>query len=145
MLVLNDISKKLKISSMAVCSLLLSYYLWGNNLEAKWGLQDDHEIIETLGPSLNIKISEFWQILESEIANPSTILRFRPAYSVLRLSEMFFFGASPFDWYLFRMILFSFFIFLLWLIVDKYIGFIAGALFTMYIVSFKFWGGIMGM
>jgi len=135
MLTLNIKSIKLKILVMAVCSLLFSFYLWGNNLDAKWGLQDDHEIIETLGPSLNLKASAFWQaLLETEIANPGTALRFRPTYSVLRLSEIFFFGASPFNWYLFRMVLFSFFIFLLWLIVDKHTGFVAGSLFTMYIV-----------
>jgi hypothetical protein len=123
---------------MAVCSLLFSYYLWENNLDAKWGIKDDHEIIDSLGPSQNLKISDFpAHLLGTEIANPGTALRFRPTYSVLRMSEIFLWGASPFNWYLFRMILFSFFIFLLWLIADKYVGFIAGLLFTMYIVSFE--------
>ncbi len=124
--------------------MLFCYYLWGNNLDAKWGLQDDHEIIDTLGPSQDLKISEFWKnLLKTEIAAPGSALRFRPAYSILRLSEMFLWGASPFKWYLSDMILFSFFILILWLTIDKYVGFIAGLLFTMYLVSFQFWGDIM--
>jgi len=144
MLALDIKSKRLKILLMAVCSLLFSYYLWENNLDAKWGLQDDHEIVDTLGPSQNLKISEFWDaLLETEIANPGTALRFRPTYSVLRLSEIFLWGASPFNWYLFRMILFSFFILLSWLIADKYVGVAAGLLFALYILSFEFWRDVM--
>jgi hypothetical protein len=55
-------SARLKILLMAVCSMLFSYYLWGDNLDAKWGLQDDHEIIDTLGPSLN-KNTNFGNLL----------------------------------------------------------------------------------
>src|SRR5579863_7857959 len=43
--------KKICLSIMLLISIALTYYLIGQNLNAKWSIIDDHEIMYFLGPT----------------------------------------------------------------------------------------------
>jgi hypothetical protein len=136
-------NNRIKVSLMFLSSLLFSFYLWGDNLKAKWGLTDDWEIIRYLGPNGRMKFGDIWRTyLSTEVGEFGVANRYRPSYYFIRVLETFFWGGSPFYWYLFRLLLFAFFVFLCWWIVQKYVGLITGLLFTMLISSFHFWADI---
>lgn len=136
-------SEKLKLPAMALGSLMLTLYLWGNNLRARWGIIDDHEIMRFLGTDGHLAASHFWKVLlGTEIASPGTSLRYRPAYYLLRVCETFVWGDSPLGWYACRIVLFALSVMILWWLVEKYVGFVAGFLFTLYICTFPWWADI---
>jgi hypothetical protein len=136
-------SSKLKISVLAVCSLMFSFYLWGQNLGAQWGIIDDHEIMRFTGPSGRLKIADFGRVLlDTEFGSPGTSLRYRPSYYLIRISEAFLWGNSPLAWYSCRLILFAIVFSILWWLTAKYAGLLVGLMLTLYVSVFPYWADI---
>jgi hypothetical protein len=136
-------SQKLKMAFIALGSIFFSFYLWGENLKAKWGVVDDHEIISFLGPSGSMSLARFPKLLmATEFSRPGISQRYRPSYYLLRLGETFFWGDSPFLWYSCRLLLFAVTVMILWWLFSKYVGLFAGMLLTMYIFTFHYWADI---
>lgn len=136
-------SQKLKFAFITIGSIFFSLYLWGENLKAKWGVIDDHEIISYLGPSGSLSLAKFPKLLfATEFAQPGISQRYRPSYYLLRLTETFFWGDSPLLWYSCRLLLFAVTVMILWWLFSKYVGLFAGMLLTMYVFTFHYWADI---
>jgi hypothetical protein len=133
----------IKIVLIILGSALFTFYLWGNNLDARWGVIDDHEIIEFMGSDGKVKLNELNHLLLStEVGQPGKSLRYRPSFYLLRIIETFLWGDSPFLWYFIRLILFAGTAAIVWWLVGKWIGFLPAMLFVLYVLSFHFWGDI---
>lgn len=136
-------SNRFKVIVIILGSILFSYNLWGNNLSAKWGVVDDHEIMSYLGNDGTVKIIEIPKLLlNTEVGQPGSSLRYRPSYYIIRIMEAFLWGNSPFLWYGFRLILFAASIGILWWIAASYIGLITGFLFMLFVCAFPFWSDV---
>ena len=136
-------TQSVKISCIVIISLLIGFYLWGPNFNAKWWIIDDHEIINHLGTDGKLKLSEFLHQLQlTEVTLWGKSVRYRPSYYVLRFFELCLWGDSPFFWYFFRFLIFAGSLSILWYIVQRRIGFFYSGIFITFVLSFSFWGKI---
>ncbi|EKE18561.1 MAG: hypothetical protein ACD_9C00295G0002 [uncultured bacterium] len=125
--------------------IVISFFMFEPGLNSSWGLLDDHEIIVYSPASHPLGFSEIFPTLltKTEINPDSTVPRFRPAYFTLRLLETRIWSAeSVFPWYLFRIVLFMFFITSVFLFFKKINGRLIGGLLAFLIATFNFWNGI---
>ncbi len=143
---IKEIYKKkwFKLLLIIGLSLLVSFYVFGENLKAQWWIIDDHEIMAFLGDngSLNLKDIPTKLLSDTEVGSFGEKLRYRPSYYFLRLLETSLWGNNPQYFYFSRLIICSFFIFVCWLILKDIIGFISSFIFTMAVMSFNYWADI---
>jgi hypothetical protein len=119
---------------------LLVMPLFGKDLQAEWGIIDDHEIMTYLGPRERLPIAEVPSLLmHMEVGQPGKSLRYRPAYYLLRLMETALWGKNCTLWYLARIVILIVSIALTWLLLRPSFGFVASALFLAYLISLQFW------
>ena len=125
-------------------SLLVSFYIFGENLKAQWWIIDDHEMMAFLGDDGHLDLKEIPTklLLDTEVGGIGGKPRYRPSYYFLRLLETSLWGNKPQYFYITRLIICSFFIFVCWLIVKDVVGFIGGFIFTMAVMSFNYWADI---
>jgi hypothetical protein len=136
--------KWFKLLFIIFISLLASFYIFGENLKAQWWIIDDHEIMAFLGDDGNLDLKEIPNKLlaDTEVGGFGAKSRYRPSYYFLRLLETSLWGNNPQLFYLTRLIICSFFIFVCWLIVKDNVGFIGSFIFTMAVMSFNYWTDI---
>ena len=97
-----------QIINILTFSFIFSYFLIGQNLQAKWWFVDDHEIFNFLGEDHRLTIAEFIPtLLSTEVGQYGQALRYRPGYYFLKLSETMIFRDNPFLWYLFSYLVLS--------------------------------------
>jgi len=119
---------------------LLVLPLFGKDLQAEWGIIDDHEIMTYLGPRERLPIAEVpSRLMQKEVGQPGKSLRYRPAYYLLRLMETALWGKNCTLWYLARIVILTVSIALTWLLLRPAFGFVASALFLAYLMSLQFW------
>ncbi len=90
-------------------AVLVTGFLLHDDLQAKWGIIDDHEIMAFLGPTGHLTPGDWLTSLQThpEIAGLDLhIPRYRPAYYSLRLTECMLWGNNPHSWYGARLVLF---------------------------------------
>jgi hypothetical protein len=101
-------SNKILLLFKCLCYLVaffLPIYFWYPMLGAKWGLIDDHEILNFIGPYSSLPIGNIADTLSStELAWNSGTSRFRPSYYFLRIFESVVWGKDASLWYGFRMV-----------------------------------------
>ena len=124
-------------------SLLATWLLLRENLDAKWWIQDDHRIQQCLGPDRKASLGEFGELLAStELRKLGTYPRVRPSYHVLRTLETIAWDDSPRLWYAARMILFAASFVLFWRALSRWIGVVAAGGVILYCLTYGFWGDI---
>ncbi len=134
---------KLKIAWILAGSLLMTMWLWSDNLQAQWGMIDDHEIIRILGTKNTVTLSEISeQFRYSEARNPGMLPRYRPAYSILKFAEAWMWGANPHLWYIARMSMFCISLAILWWLAAEGLGLLLAAGFCMYLLTSPYWPGL---
>jgi hypothetical protein len=126
-------------------SAWLSIHLWAGGLQARWGLIDDREVLDWLGPGHRIQVTGILPIiLGSEIRLFGHYTRFRPAYYTLRAIELWTWGDSPGSWYACRIVLFGISLAIcMWLLV-RLAGPGPGILFPVYLSTGVYWAAIFG-
>lgn len=117
--------------------------LFGQSIQAKWWLIDDHELITIFGLDHQLKFSEIpAELLKTEVGKVAEFPRFRPSYWLIRLTEAAIWGENPGIWYAFRLGIILTAMASFWLLVAKRFGYgIAGGL-LMYVWSLAFWSDI---
>ena len=138
---------KFQHSFIFFLSFLLSYYLFGPNLRAKWWIIDDHEIMLLLGQDGKVSISEIPKLLYNSPDKPfnldnNTTRRFRPSYYFLRILEACLWGKTPSFWYLSRYLMASISIAIFFSLTCRCCGMLLGGVFTIYVISFPLWGDV---
>ena len=124
--------------------LFISYgfLCWYPMLNGVWGPSDDHEIINYLGPDHKLFFHELFQLFQqSEAWSGFSEIRprFRPNFYYIRIIETFFYEDNLALWYSTRIILFSVFIFSLFLFLRKYFGFLTAIFFVSIELLFPYW------
>lgn len=133
-----------KITLMLLSVTLFSYLLVGVNLNSKWWIIDDHEIMNTIEDSYRLSpLNYFKFVAGSETFMIGKSPRYRPARYIIYFAETMMWGKNPFIWYLVRFIIFISVLFSCWYLVDKYVGLIMSGVFTIYLVTLDFWPDIV--
>jgi hypothetical protein len=128
---------------IAALSGALSFWLIGRQIyQASWGLIDDHDIFDFLGPGLHLAPSQIWHTMMTKTEIGTLAGRFRPTYYAVKLTETSLFGADVHLWYLANAVGFTVFLASLWWFMRRFVGiWLAGAL-TLYISLLRLWTGI---
>ncbi|MCG9875798.1 MAG: hypothetical protein MH321_13560 [Leptospiraceae bacterium] len=124
---------------------IFTLYLFGQNLNAKWWLIDDHETFRFLGNNLEIRpFSEFINILinQTEVGQFGTYPRYRPSYYFFRILETFLWFDLPILWYGFRIFVCIFFLFSISLLIKRYFNFTLSLLIPIVILSDNYFSDI---
>jgi len=125
-------------------SIMISFYIFGENLNAQWWIIDDHEFMAFLGHDGRLDLKEIPAKLlsDTEVGGFGGKPRYRPSYYFLRLLETSLWGNNPQYYYFLRLMICSFFIFALWLILKDIIGFVGGFIFILAVMSFNYWAEV---
>ena len=136
----TNILKYLRMLVALTFFFVFSFLLIGKNLQSKWWIIDDHEIVAYIGKDFRLSARDWWISLKgSEAFHPGVSPRYRPVYYFLRFTEMSLWGKSPFGWYIARFLIFVIFQFVMWLIIRKWIGNLLSAIYVIYLLLPAFW------
>ena len=125
-------------------SILFGFILLRHNLDAKWSIIDDHEIMHFLGSDRNIPFNEIPKLIfQTEIGSYGDSLRYRPSYYVLRIFETFLWGDNPQLWYAARILFLIIFLFVVSSLVTKQLGVFIAVPFTIFIMTGNYWPDIL--
>jgi len=113
-------------------------------VSAKWSIDDDHKIIEWIGPgSDHFNLARFLPVVESEeLGHPGVAVRYRPTYFALQLLEASAWGKKPSSWYLSRIGIAAFFYFTLAMVVVRLAGPLISPPFLLFCLSRPYWAGM---
>jgi len=138
---------KIKLAFILAASLIFSFYLWGNNLNAKWGLIDDHMMMHYfIGNSNGVSVSEIPRLLaqKTEVGNFGHSTINRPFYYLGRLIEAAFWQKNVFFWYLGRLFMFFLSVAISWWLLQRILGVFLAGIFLGFIFLDPYWGWIWG-
>lgn len=138
----KTLPNRYKIPLILIGSSFLSYFLFGVNLQAKFGIIDDYQIAHYVGDGRLSLIEIPKYLAETEIIKPGRFPRYRPSYYILRVSEAFLWGRDPFTWYLARILIASSFAGIIWFLLQNWIGLLPAGLLVLYIFTFSTWADI---
>jgi hypothetical protein len=128
---------------IVVASVVITFLLVREDLDARWGLLDDHEIMFFLGADRQARLGEFGPLLMStEVGRIGTAMRFRPSYYSMRIAETIAWGDSPRMWYIARMAMMALSVGLFWQAMAWWIRFPAAGMFVLYCLTLPCWGDI---
>jgi hypothetical protein len=140
-------NKKTKLVFILLVSLLFSFFLWGENLKAKWGLIDDHMIMHYfIGNQNGVSVSEIPSLLmnKTEVGKFGNSTINRPFYYFGRLVEAALWQKNVFLWYLGRLFLFFVSFAIGWWLFQKILGVLYAGIFLGFIFLSPYWGWIWG-
>ena len=124
-------------------SVLMGWALWSENLNAKFGLFDDHEIVSFLGVKSAIPFTEAMSLFKStEALHPGATNRYRPSYYFLRFIEIYLWGDSPLLWYLSRMMMFVTSLAIAWALLARFCGFGLSSVLILSALRGPYWAAI---
>ena len=124
-------------------SIVATALLVGENIRAKWWVQDDHEIMLYLGTDQTTSLSELPHLLMgTEVGRPGGFTRYRPTYFTLRICETIIWGDSPRLWYGARLVMFAVSFALFWRVLARWIGIAPAGMVVLYCLTYRFWGDI---
>lgn len=116
-----------------------------DNFQASLGLIDDHWIKYFLGPDNSIHITEIPRLISNtEVSQYGSYVRFRPMYYTMQVLETFFWRNNPTLWYGFRLLLFSTSFTIFIYLFKRVVGVIPSFIFALFVLTYPFWGDIMG-
>jgi hypothetical protein len=139
--------RKTKLFFILSISLLFSFYLWGENLKAKWGLVDDHMIMHYfIGNQDGVSVLDIPSLLMSktEVGKFGNSTINRPFYYFGRLVEAALWQKNVFLWYLGRLFLFFVSFAIGWWLLQKILGVLYAGIFLGFIFISPYWGWIWG-
>lgn len=138
---------KIKVLFIASISLLLSFYMWGNNLHAQWGMVDDHMLTHYFIDNADgMSFSEIPRILmeKTEIGKFGHSTINRPVYYFGRVLESVLWQRNVTLWYFARILMFAVSVAGLWWLSQKRLGMLYGGIFTGALFLPAYWGWIWG-
>ena len=134
--------KRTEIAGGAAVSLALVLQLFGANLNADFGLVDDHQILTFIDKAGRGLRDFFYLFRFSEIARFGAANRYRPGYYTLYILESLVWGADPFWWYLSRLVMAAVFVFACTYVMARVYGWASGAFFVLLVFSYPYWKDI---
>lgn len=136
-------SRLLNFFTLAVLSIALSVLLIGRQIwQANWGIIDDFQILDFLGPDLNLPLSEIWNTLLTKTEVGTLQGRFRPSYYSFVLLESSLWGDNVHLWYLARTAGFALFLASIWWFMERFIGMWLSGVLTAYVSLLPMWADV---
>jgi len=130
----------------AILSIFLGYFLWAENLEAKFGFLDDHQVATWLGPGKSITYYQAKQIFRSsEALQPGTQQRYRPVYFLLRVAETYLWRDNAALWYSSRITMFVLSSLILAFLAIRFFGPLIGILLACLTWTATYWSTIWSL
>jgi len=135
--------KKYKNWIIALFAISFSLFLLGGNLKARWSIIDDHEIVDMLGSDQKMMLWEIPQtISRTEVSSWGSLVRYRPSYYSLRVTESFLWGGSPQLWYATRIVFLAILLFVLVKIIAEEISLLVGFSFAIFVMTSSYWSDV---
>lgn len=129
--------------AIIVMSGVFSLLLTGTQISrANWGLIDDHEIFNFLGPDLKLPANEIWSTLLGKTEVGQLQGRFRPSFYLITLVQAWLFGPDVHLWYLRNTVAFALFLSALWWTMSRHVVAWLGGALTAWIALLPLWAGI---
>ena len=136
-------SKILNFIIIICISAVMSFLLTGMQVfRANWGIIDDNEIFNFLGPDRHLPLADIWTTLMTKTEVGSLEGRFRPAYYLIKLTETSIFGTNVHLWYLGNTVGFAIFLGSLWWTLLRFVGGWLGGALTASVALLSLWAGI---
>jgi hypothetical protein len=136
----------LRVGVFLALGLTLGSFTLGPLTRARWGIIDDHEIAQYVGPSGRLPFGDIPRVLirDTEVGAVGHVPRFRPTYYTLRLAESSLWGFIPATWYRARIGLYALSVVLVGWVVAARIGTVAGVGLLAWVLSGKYWVEVWG-
>lgn len=145
---LEFLLEKYKINTKLIflISLAFSFYLWGGNLKANWGLIDDQMVMEYFIDNPQVT---FWQVPgiilgKTEVGKFGNTTINRPFFYAGRVLESALWQRNVSFWYLARIAMFAVSFFLFWILLERWLGFFYSGIFMFFVALSSYWAWIWG-
>ena len=128
-----------------VCLLsffLISIILYGNLINNKFSIIDDHQIASFMGSDESFEISEIKKNLNYKEITGKTD-RFRPTFHIAYLFEISLFDANTSYYYILRIIIFALFLFSTFYLINQFNNLLISSLLLFLIILQGFWFDIL--
>lgn len=140
--------KKYKLTHklILIISFALSFYLWGPNLKADWGMTDDHLVMHYFIDNPKVSLLEVPKIVmeKTEVGKFGNTTINRPFYYSGRVIESALWQRNVSLWYLARIVMFFIAFSLFWILLERWIGFFYGGIFIFFAFLASYWAWIWG-
>lgn len=134
----NKITTAVILSAYYAIIAVYVYYLFGSLLESWWHIQNDHQIMNYLF-STQGHLSNVWKtFLSVDYAVPGRNM-FRPYHVLSLIFQSIVFGGNPIYFSIFRLLVFSIFLFCCWDIFRVYTSKFSALIVVFIIIGHKFW------
>jgi hypothetical protein len=132
-----------RLVAILIFAFAMTVFLWGSGLHASWWIVDDEEIQQFIGPAQRMPLSKLMpNLLDTEVGQAGTYLRFRPGYYLVRLLECAFWGKDPHLWYGVRAACFFLALSILIALLDRFMGFPLAMALTLLFLCHAFWADV---
>jgi hypothetical protein len=129
---------------VVIASCILTAGIFGRAVLVNWAVFDDHQILQYVGPGRGFSIGQMLSSLpETEIGRFGTSVRFRPSYWFLRLLECVVWGARPYLWHAFRLLILAMAVMVFWQLMARPLGWAGAGLLCAYTFTFAYWQQII--
>ena len=144
--VFSSPSRRAAFIVSAIFSTFLAFYLWSDNLDAKFGLLDDHQVTSWMGPAKALNYAQAKQIFRSsEAMQPGQSPRYRPVYFFLRVTETYLWRDNAKLWYATRIVLFALASTILFYLGLSHFGLLTGLLLGSLVWTAAYWDSIWSL
>lgn len=132
--------------AVSATAALAVHLFWGQTLDARFGLIDDHEIVAFLGADGRLPWGEIVPTLlgSTEVGNVSSTGRFRPVYYGFRLAETAAWGPDPRAWYAVRAFAYVAFVLAAVWAAMRTAGVVAAVFALVAAATSPLWGDVLG-
>jgi len=129
-----------RIGSALVIAVICAAATWvalGDDLDARLGAIDDHEIVQVLGPGHSHLKWKDWRghFVGSEAGSFGSLGRYRPAFYAVRLAECCLWGKEAPQWYATHLVLCGLMLAFLWGVTQRWWGASLGFAFAMVVLG----------
>jgi len=141
---LAEVLRRRSTLLVLIGSAALAIGLFGRTVWMNWTMFDDHQIMQYVGPGYGLSFGQMWtNISKTEIGQFGNSLRFRPTYWFLRLLECVVWGARPYLWHAFRVLILAISLSLFWTAMTPALGWATAGLVCAYTLTFPYWNQLI--
>ena len=131
----------LRLNFTIICvSLVLSFFMFGNNIDAEFSVIDDHNIVSLVGDDNYFSAADAVDFVKDDSDFKfGSYGRFRPSFQIGRAFEMYLFDDNVFYYQVARLSLFFLIISIFSIFIIKNSGIVYGTLISLILISEKAW------
>jgi hypothetical protein len=131
-----------KLAALAI-ALIFSFALFGLNLQSRYWIIDDHEIVKNLPVGeVNVdKLKALWN--DTEVGRWGKVARFRPSYYFFYIFETITYGEIPGVWYFVRICMLIAFIYSILRFLSYYLRWLDSVIILTSVFAYHYWSDML--